>query len=168
MFEDIFRDIEVDASLWVALRDHLQTSLALLPYVAAKPVLEFPSKPPTPESLRLLKARAIAAFGVDTQEAARALLHAVQKSEWPVMGDGAAYHLTIALDQMVRFLDLCFVPDSPRPVTMFRSPADNLTQLALWFCVRWWLDTGVYRWLADISSDEKIFYRFFARPSHDA
>jgi len=167
MFEDVFGSIEVDASLWVALRDMLQTSLALLPHVSAKPVLLFPSTPMTAESTRRLKAAAITAFGADTEEAARALLHAVQKGEWPPMGEGAAYHLTIAIDQTVRFLELCFVSQSPKPVSVFVSSADNLAQLALWFYIRWWLDTGIYRWLEDISRDEAVFYRFFARPHND-
>lgn len=165
MFEDIFSDIETDAELWVALRDMIQASLAILPHVAAKPRIAFPGPFTDRENIRRAKSLAIEAFAKPKEEAARALLRAVQERAWPPIGNEAAYHLTIALEQIVRFLDLSFVPDTPKAVSVFRCPGTNLAQLALWFYIRWWLDVGIYRWLDDVSRDETTFYLYFERPT---
>lgn len=163
--DDIFRDAESDGLFWLTLRDMIQTSLALLPAVEWRPRISFPDPVSGDSNTRRTRFEAIRAFGLSDEGAQQAFLHTMREHEWPTLTQPQAWSLTIALSEIVRFLDLCFVPDGERTLTLFRSlPTDNLSTAALWFYVRWWHDVGIRRWLADVTRDETAFYTHFDRP----
>jgi hypothetical protein len=163
--DDIFRDAESDGLFWLTLRDMIQTSLALLPAVEWRPRISFPDPVSGDSNTRRTRFEAIRAFGLSDEGAQQAFLHTMREHEWPTLTPPQAWSLTIALSEVVRFLDLCFVPDGERTLTLFRSlPTDNLSTAALWFYFRWWHDVGIRCWLADVTRDEAAFYTHFDRP----
>ena len=167
MSEDDFFGIRVDGAIWVALRDFISTSHALLPAVSWRPRLDFPTQPQaSAEATRRIKALVLGEVSPATEEAARALLHTAQHHEWPELSDRAAYDLTVALEQIVRFLDLCAVPavgGGSEVLSVFQARTNNLSELAVWFYVEWWHSVGIRRWLDDVLRDEATFYSYFQR-----
>lgn len=168
MVSDIFQQVESDGLFWQTLRDMIQTSLATLPAVSWRPRIAFPLEASEISHTRRTKFEAIRAFGLSDEGAQQAFLHTMREHEWPDLEPPQAWALTIALEEIVRFLDLCFVPDGERSLTLFRSsPTDNLSTAALWFYFRWWHEAGIRRWLADVTRDETSFYTHFERPEEE-
>lgn len=96
----------------------------------------------------------------------RAFSHTLAQSEWPVLTKQEVWNLTIALEQIVRFLDLCSVPDGKRNLTLFRGlEPDKGGIAALWFYAQWWSGVGLRRWIEDVTRDEATFYLYFDRPT---
>ena len=165
MIPSIFQQVESDALFWSSLRNMIQTSLATLPSVSWRPRIAFPDPVSGDSSIRRTKFEAIRAFGLPAEESLQAFLHTMREDEWPDLESPQVWTLTVALEEIVRFLDLCFVPDGERSLTLFRSlPTDNLSTAALWFYFRWWPDVGIRRWLSDVTRDEVSFYKHFERP----
>jgi hypothetical protein len=166
--DDIFKEVESDAFFWVSLRDAIQTSLALLPPLYWRPKLVFPPAQElasNPDEARKAKLAAIRAFGPPAQAAAQAIFHTLRENEWPKLTPPQIWNLTIALEQIVRFLDLCFVPDGQRNLSVFPPLAsDKGGKVICWFYFRWWYGVGLPRWLEDVAQDETTFYKYFDRP----
>jgi hypothetical protein len=168
VIDDIFKEVEFEDSFWVSVRNAIQTSLALLPDVSWQPKLDFPPSQElanNPNATRKAKHEAIQAFGPSTETAARALFHTLAKNEWPVLTQPEVWNLTIALEQIVRFLDLCFVPDGQRNLSVFPAlEPDKGGKVILWLYIRWWHGVGLPRWLEDVTRDETTFYQYFDHP----
>jgi len=95
----------------------------------------------------------------------RAFSHTLAQNEWPVLTEQEVWNLTIALEQIVRFLDLCSVPDGQQNLTLFRgAEPDKGGKVILWFYAQWWSGVGLRRWVGDVTRDEAIFYQYFDRP----
>ena len=164
----IFQQIESDALFWISLRNTIQASLATLPDVSWRPRFAFPPSGSDASDIRRTKHAAIQALGLTSEDSMRAIYYTMNEHEWPELEPPQVWSLSIALGEIVRFLDLCFVEGDGRSTTLFRSsPTDNLTTAALWFCFQWWPSNGARRWLDDAMRDEVSFYSHFAHPEEE-
>ena len=168
MIPEIFQQVESDGLFWRTLRNTIQASLATLPDVSWRPKFAFPILGSDTSDIQRTKHAAIRALGLTSEDSMRAIYHTMNEHEWPELEPPQVWSLTIALGEIVRFLDLCFAEDGGQSTTLFRSlPDDNLTTAALWFCFQWWPSNGARRWIDDSMRDEASFYRHFERPQEE-
>jgi hypothetical protein len=102
-----------------------------------------------------------------TQAAMKALIHDLREGEWPELDAPAVFHLTIALEQIIQFLDRCVLREGDRVISVFQTRSQDILELALWFYVKWWSAVGMRNWLMEVCRDEAVFYRYFQRPRDD-
>jgi hypothetical protein len=160
---EILGQHEFDGTAWKELHRVLQSSLAVLPTCEVHAAIDFPKSDDPKDKERAMR-QVLEGMGEGHVGCFRAILYSIREHEWPALSDQEVFHLTVCLDQMVAFLEQCFVEIDGRCLSLFPYSKQSEDALVLWMFWRWWLEGGLMRFVRQAATDRSLYDRYFVHP----
>ena len=159
---EILGEYEFDGTAWKEFHRILQSSLAVLPSCEILPEIAFPS-PGDPKDRKRAERQIFEALDQGHEGTFQAILHSIRQNEWPDLSGEEVFCLTVCLDQMVTFLEQCYVEEGERCLSLFPYSKQPQDALVMWMFWRWWIGGGLMRFVRQAAAEQSVFDRYFLR-----
>jgi hypothetical protein len=161
--DDPLEKISRSPKQWIDVHDHLVSMLELLPHSEWKPPLPMPrTKDPSEDDRRLVREELFRLYKPEVPATITAIARFFIAMQWPELTPPQAYYLRLNLEHSIDFVRKLFVGRRGSESTIFQFPGDDPAPVVLWLLTNWWVDHGLREVVVAATSDEALFYRYFA------
>jgi hypothetical protein len=148
---------------WRNVWEYLATALRALPQTDWKPQFPTPSAKQSAESDKAaIRETILAQAKTSAQSIGLALEQYAQSKRWPSIPPESVYWLRLMHADAMRFVGCLGVRTPEGPKTIFPFPNATAGEVAVWLLVDWWLDNGLRDYAIEQTSEETLFFRYFA------
>jgi len=163
MSDDPFRQAYTDVEPWRTLWKYLECALQSLPETSWTPQFPKPEANQPPEIERTAIRNAILANANRNAPAIeQAIIQYSKEQHWPELAPEPAYFLRLIHGSVLDFVGRMGAKSGGVPNTIFPFPKASIENVAHWLLTDWWLHHGLRDYAKSQTSDEGIFFRYFA------
>ncbi len=156
--------IYTSANRWLELHDIAEQALAALPVTEWKPAIPLPPDKVTGEQEKALLCQAILdAYKPHLQDTLKAIFALLRDGMWPQVGPEVAYYLRLMFRRITLVIQSLVLNSETGFTSIIPFPNGTVAEVLLWFATEWWSDYGVSQVAIESTTDQAIFYRYFAR-----
>ena len=156
--------IYTSALRWLELHDTVEQALAALPVTEWKPTIPLPPDKVTGEQEKAFLRQAILDAYTPHQEGTlKAIFTLLRDGVWLQVEPEEAYYLRLMFRRITLVIHSLVLSSETGFTSIIPFPSGTVAEVLLWFATEWWVDYGISQVAIESTTDEAIFYRYFAR-----